>query len=141
MEFRRATPDDTESILQLWRASDATRSTTDEPEYVRRATDHPAAVFVLAVVDGQIVGSIIGTFDGWRGNMYRLVVHRTHRRKGVARALVRQVEVVLGEWGARRITALVEHDRPSAARFWEAVGYPRDEHVARHVGALDVRAR
>lgn len=52
---------------------------------------------------------------------------------------MRQVEGVLGEWGAKRITALVEHDRPLAAQFWEAVGYPRDEHVARHVSVLDPR--
>ena len=75
MEFRRATADDAESVLALWRGSGASMSTTDEAGYVRRVTENPAAIFLLACVDGAIIGSLLGTFDGWRGNMYRLVVH------------------------------------------------------------------
>ena len=36
----------------------------------------------------------------------------------------------------RRITALVEVDRPWATAFWTAVGYPLDDRVVRHVGTL-----
>ena len=136
MEFRRATPIDAELILQFWTESGASMSTTDEVDYVLRVIGYPAAVFLLAVADGEIVGSLIGTFDGWRGNMYRLVVRPSHRRQGIARQLVRHVEKVFSEWGVRRITVLVEVDRPWARDFWSAVGYPRDEHIVRHVGAL-----
>jgi ribosomal protein S18 acetylase RimI-like enzyme len=136
MEFRRATPDDAELILQLWRDSGASMSTTDEVEYLRRVTKNPAAVFLIALVGGVMVGSLLGTFDGWRGNMYRLVVSPSHRRQGVGRELVRQVEHVFAEWGVRRITVLIEVDRPWATEFWSAIGYPRDEHVVRHLGML-----
>ena len=112
-------------------------STTDEVEYVRRVTQNSAAIFLLAVAEGEIVRSILGTFDGWRGNMYRLVVRPSHRRHGVGRQLVRKVEKTFSEWGVRRITVLVEIDRPSAMEFWSAVGYPRDEHIVRHVRMLD----
>ena len=137
MTFRRAIPDDAESILQFWRDSGASMSTTDEVEYVRRVANNPMAVFLLAVADNEIIGSLIGTFDGWRGNMYRLVVRPDRRRQGIARQLVRQVEQVFAEWGVRRVTALVEADRPTAMAFWSAVGYPRDTHVVRHLAVLN----
>jgi ribosomal protein S18 acetylase RimI-like enzyme len=82
---------------------------------------------------GRIVGSIIGTFDGWRGNIYRLAVRVDHRRQGVARALVAEVERRLTRQGAKRITALVEKDHPWAMNFWEAVGYRVDERIVRRV--------
>jgi GNAT superfamily N-acetyltransferase len=137
MEFRRATRSDAESILRFWKDSGASMSATDEVEYVRRLAENPGAVLLLAIVEGEIVGSLLGTFDGWRGNMYRLVVHPSRRRQGIARQLVRRVEEVFLKWGVKRITVLVETDRPWAMEFWSSVGYPRDDHVVRHVGRLD----
>lgn len=139
MDFKRATPGDAERILQFWIDSGASMSTTDEVGYVRRVTKNPAAVFVLALLDDKVIGTLLGTFDGWRGNMYRLVVSPAYRRQGVGRQLVRQVEEVFSEWGVRRTTVLIEADRPWAIEFWASVGYPRDEHIVRHLGILDSR--
>jgi GNAT superfamily N-acetyltransferase len=132
--LRRANPDDAEAILRFWKDSGASVSSTDDVASVQRVAESAAAVLVLAMADGRIVGSLIGTFDGWRGNMYRLVVAPDHRRKGLGRRLVREVESVLAEWGVTRTTALVEVNRPVAGKFWSAVGYPRDERMVRHAG-------
>ena len=136
MTFRRATPDDAESIYRCWADSGASTHPTDDVEQVRRVAVNPAAVLLLAEAENEIVGTLLGTFDGWRGNMYRLAVHPSRRRQGLGRELVRQVEAVFATWGVSRITALIEADRPWAGPFWDAVGYPRDEHVVRHVGTL-----
>jgi ribosomal protein S18 acetylase RimI-like enzyme len=136
VRLRRATPSDAEAILALWRASEATESVTDRLDDVRRVSTLERAAFILAVNDGDIVGSIIATFDGWRGNLYRLATHPDHRRRGIARALVGEAENALRTWGARRVTALVEKDHPWAVGFWQAVGYAVDERIARHVRDL-----
>jgi ribosomal protein S18 acetylase RimI-like enzyme len=125
--------EDIEGVLELWRQADATPSVTDNADDLRRAiTDSPAHVLV-AEAQARIVGSIIGTFDGWRGNIYRLAVHPDYRRHGVARALVAEVAKKLAEQGAKRITALVEKDHPLAMNFWESVGYRVDERIVRRV--------
>ena len=85
---------------------------------------------------GQLVGSIIGSFDGWRGNIYRLVVLPEHRRQGIAHALVGEVESRLRQAGARRITALVEQAHPQAVSFWEATSFERDTRIVRYVRTL-----
>jgi GNAT superfamily N-acetyltransferase len=137
MEFRRATPHDAELILRFWKDSGASMGATDDVEHLRRVVKNPAAVLLLAVAEGEIVGTLLGAFDGWRGNLYRLVVHPSLRRQGIATKLVREVEHIFAEWGVRRITVLIEVDRLWAVEFWTAVGYPRDDHIVRHVGTLD----
>jgi ribosomal protein S18 acetylase RimI-like enzyme len=137
MRYRTAVPQDAEAIYRFWQASGASMRATDRIDEVRRVVANPAAVLVLAVEGDAIIGTLIGTFDGWRGNMYRLVVHPDRRRQGIARSLVRHVEQVFAEWGVHRVTALVEVDRPWAASFWTAVGYPRDDRVVRHAATLD----
>jgi ribosomal protein S18 acetylase RimI-like enzyme len=136
LSIRACRLEDIEGVLELWRQADATPGVTDTADDLGRAVaDSPAHVLV-AEVGGRIVGSIIGTFDGWRGNIYRLAVHADYRRRGVARALVAEVEERLTRQGAKRITALVEKDHPWAMPFWEAVGYRVDERIVRRVRNL-----
>lgn len=137
MEFRTATSDDAELIIRFWRESGASMGATDSVEHVRRVAASPTAVLLLAVAEDEIIGTLLGAFDGWRGNLYRLIVHPGRRRQGIGRQLVRQVEQVFADWGVRRITVLIEVDRPWAMEFWTAVGYPRDHRVVRHVGTLE----
>jgi GNAT superfamily N-acetyltransferase len=136
MEFRAARPDDADRIIRFWHESGASMGATDDAEYVRRVAANPAAVLLLAEAKDEIIGTLLGAFDGWRGNLYRLVVHPDRRREGIGRQLVRRVERVFASWGVRRITVLIEVDRPWAMDFWTAVGYPRDDRIVRHVGTL-----
>ncbi len=122
--------------MALWRESGATVSATDTAEDLRRAiADSPAWVLV-AEEGGRLVGSVIGSFDGWRANLYRLVVRPECRRRGIARRLVEEVTRCLQGQGARRVCALVEKDHPLAMGFWAGIGYGLDPRMVRFVRNL-----
>jgi ribosomal protein S18 acetylase RimI-like enzyme len=133
IQFRRATADDASSILSLWRVAEAVHGVTDTLEDIRSIVGREYAAFILAVLDGQIVGSIIATFDGWRGGIYRLAVHPSHRRRGMARMLVAEAEKVFKQWGVKRVGAIVMKEHPWAMGFWKAAGYTVDERAVRFI--------
>lgn len=137
MTFRAATIDDAERIVRFWLESGASMGPTDSVERVRLAIAHPGARLMLAEEGKALIGTLLGTFDGWRGNMYRLVVDPSRRRQGIARQLVKRIEQFFAAQGARRVTVLIEADRPWAVAFWNAAGYPFDPHIVRHVGTLE----
>jgi len=121
--IRGCRPEEAEAVLSLWSQAEATPGVTDTVEDLTRAiVDSPAIVLVVES-KGRLIGSIIGSFDGWRGNIYRLAVHPDYRRQGIARALVTEIEQRLGKQGAKRIIAPVEKDHPWAMGFWRAANY------------------
>jgi ribosomal protein S18 acetylase RimI-like enzyme len=134
--IRRCRPEEAEAVLALWRQAEATVSVTDTVEDLRRAITASPAWVLVAEMKGRIVGSVLGSFDGWRGNLYRLAVHPDYRRQGIARALVAEVEQHLMGQGARRITALVEKEHPWAMAFWQAIGHTVDTRLVRFVHNL-----
>ena len=96
----------------------------------------PGALLLVATINGRIVGSVIGGWDGWRGNIYRLAVAPEHRRKGVARRLIVEISAALFDKGAEILSALIEHEHQWAIDFWESLhdlGYNHDPRFARYI--------
>ncbi|HWN90475.1 MAG TPA: GNAT family N-acetyltransferase, partial [Verrucomicrobiae bacterium] len=88
--MRKGRPEDIERVLELWRQAEATPSATDTRESLTRLLAEPTAVLLVAEADGRVVGTVIGGWDGWRGNIYRLAVLPEYRRRGIAGALMRE---------------------------------------------------
>jgi ribosomal protein S18 acetylase RimI-like enzyme len=135
--IRACLVEEARSVLDLWRRAEATVSVTDNLESVVALIEGWPGALIVASDGDTIVGSIIATFDGWRGNLYRLVVDPSCRRRGIATALVAAAEAQLRGRGAKRIAALVESDHPLATGFWEAGSYTRNDVMRRYYRGLD----
>jgi ribosomal protein S18 acetylase RimI-like enzyme len=121
--IRPGSCDDLAAVLDLWTAADAVPTPTDRVEPLRVLLSVDPGALIVADADGELVGSLIAAWNGWRGSFYRLAVHPDHRRRGLATLLVRAGEMRLRERGALRLDALVADDQPAALRFWSAAGY------------------
>lgn len=126
MKIRPLQQSEIPAVLELWKAADASPTVTDTVEDISRILQREYAAFLVGEIDSKIVGSIIATFDGWRGIVYRLAVHPEHRRKGVASDLTKKAEEQFTRWGVRRVIAIVDPTHPLAMSFWKASGYISD---------------
>lgn len=121
-------------MLHLWSGARSSHaSTPDRKEHVESLLAEGPAALLVAEFDSQVVGAVIAAWDGWRGNIYRLVIHRDYRRRGIALQLTGAAEEHLRRCGAERVTALVAYDDQAAASFWDAAGYPQDTQIGRRV--------
>lgn len=133
VRIRAATIADIDGILGLWESEGVPRSSTDNAEAVMLLVEHPTSSLLVAEAGEAVVGSLVVGWDGWRGELYRLAVAPTHRRRGVARELVRSGERLLLELGAQRLNVLVLRDDTVARSFWASVGYILDDRMSRYV--------
>ena len=133
--IRPARVDEVWAVLSFWGGARSPHAVTeDTAERVAAAVG--AGALLVAEIDGELVGTLVAGFDGWRGNMYRLAVIDAWRRRGVARRLVAAGEARLRALGAPRVTALVAFDDAGARAFWESVGYAADPVMGRMVRTL-----
>jgi ribosomal protein S18 acetylase RimI-like enzyme len=135
--IRVARDDELSAVLQLWQEAGVTPpSVSDSVEGLTRLIRQPTAFLLVAIDDSRIVGSVIGGWDGWRGNIYRLAVTPAYRRRGIARRLVEEISKTLFAHGAERLSAVVEHQHQWAMDFWDSLsdlGYERDPKFARYI--------
>ncbi len=125
--IRECRQEDVSDVLRLWATAGASNTPTDNPGDVERAVSEPALEFLIAEVDGEVVGTIMGGFDGWRGAISRLAVAESHRRQGIGRALLDEVMARFARNGVKVVGALVEKDHPWAMAYWGSVGFELDE--------------
>jgi ribosomal protein S18 acetylase RimI-like enzyme len=106
---------------------------TDSIEPLRGLLALDPQSVLVADADGDIVGTLIAAWNGWRGSFYRLAVAPEHRRRGLATVLLREGENRLRERGAVRIDAIVAADEAGAMSFWGSAGYNRQNDRSRFV--------
>ncbi|MFQ6027373.1 MAG: GNAT family N-acetyltransferase [Dehalococcoidia bacterium] len=135
IEIRQCRIEDIGEVLALWVRADAVPRPTDHPSALAKRLERDPELFLIATDGSKVVGTLMGGWDGWRGNMYRLAIDPQYRRLGLARRLVEEVETCLRRLGAERITSLEFKDE-NAVAFWESVGYAQDNAVVRYAKDL-----
>ena len=136
-ELRAGATADVDGLLALW---------AEAAENAERAPDTRAAVtallardpdaLIVAEHEGELIGSVIAGWDGWRCHLYRLAVRPAWRRRGVASALLHAAEDRFTAVGAARADAMVLHANGLGQRLWQAGGYHQQDEWRRWVKML-----
>src|SRR5919198_2854717 len=125
--LRTASVGDIDALVGLWETAGLDfRRHLVRPELTNLLQHHPELVMVIEV-DGSLVASIMGTFDGRRGWVNRLATHPDHRGRGLARRLLLELEARLRAKGCRKLNLLVEPENAGLVGFYERYGYQVEE--------------
>jgi ribosomal protein S18 acetylase RimI-like enzyme len=134
--IRPAEASDAGAVLELWRLAATVPTRTDDEASIRSLIAHDPGALLLAEDDGELIGTLIATYDGWRGMLFRLVVLPERRRSGIGRALVSAGEHSLRKRGAVRVSLYAVKAEQGALDFWLAAGYWGDDYTQRFVKNL-----
>lgn len=121
--IRTFDPADTEPVVALWRAAGLTRPWNDPYRDIERKLAVQPELFLIAVIDDAIVGTVMAGYDGHRGWLYYLAADPDHRGRGIGRALVAEAEARLLALGCPKVQLMVRPDNAGARGFYEALGY------------------
>ena len=117
-------PDDYPPVVELWERSDPGIHVgrSDTLNEVAKKIQRDPDLFLVADLQDEIIGAVIGGFDGRRGMIYHLAVDKEFRQFGVGTALMETLENRLREKGCLRSYLMVRKD-DAATQFYDKQGW------------------
>ena len=112
-------------------------SRSDTLEETRKHISRTPDLFLVAEEDGQIIGTVVGGFDGRRGIVYHLAVAASFRGRGIGSRLMDEIESRMLSKGCLRSYMLVTTDNPEAMAYYQKRGWDRMDDVVPFAKNLD----
>jgi len=121
--IRRMEVSDVPASIELWknmkglaiRGSDNIR---DLSEHVKMNRMHN----FVAISNGQLIGTVLGGFDGRRGYIYHLAVHENFRRKNTGKELMERCFQSFKQLNVSKCHMMVLKDNTEAMEFYSKIG-------------------
>jgi len=128
-EFRF--PVDYQQVHQLWESIEkgVRVGRSDTLVEIEKKTAHDPELFLVAESAENIVGSVIGGFDGRRGLIYHLAVAKEFRGRGIGTRLLNEVEARLRAKGCLKCYLMITPDNEEAAQYYERHGWHHMDYV------------
>jgi ribosomal protein S18 acetylase RimI-like enzyme len=118
-------------VVRLWREALSDAAPHNDPTTaIRNKLEVGDGLFFVAEVVGDVVGTVMGGYDGHRGWVYSVAVSEAHRRRGIGSALVRHLEAALTERGCLKVNLQVRAPNAGVVAFYEDLGYGIEERVS-----------
>lgn len=114
-------PEDYPQVRSLWENTQKGMhfGRSDVPAEIEKKMARDPDLFLVAEIDGELVGTVIGGFDGRRGMVYHLAIAASQRRNGIADQLMDELEHRLISKGCIRSYLLVHAHNAEARALYE----------------------
>jgi len=121
---------DTDAVIALWQARGLTRPWNDPLKDIERKLAVKPELFLVGELDGAIVATAMGGYDGHRGSVYYLAAAEAHAGKGFGAAILAELERRLAAIGCPKINLLVRGENDAVVKFYDRLGYERHDSLS-----------
>ncbi|MBC8375867.1 MAG: GNAT family acetyltransferase [FCB group bacterium] len=127
MQIRSYRQSDESSVITLWDKCDLIRSWNNPKKDIHRKLKVQPELFLVGVLDGDLIASAMAGYDGHRGWINYLAVSPDHRQKGFGRKIMLEVERQLEIAGCPKLNLQIRESNIQAVKFYKRLGYKLDE--------------
>jgi ribosomal protein S18 acetylase RimI-like enzyme len=121
---------DEPAVIALWERCGLTRPWNDPRKDIRRKLDVRPELFLVGLVEGIVVASVMAGYEGHRGWINYLAVLPEHQGKGLGRVMMAEAEQRLRDAGCPKINLQVRSTNTAVIEFYRRLGYSVDDVVS-----------
>ncbi len=118
-----------DDVIDLWKECGLVVPQNDPARDIERKLKVDPDLFLLGLVDGTVVATVMGGYEGHRGWINYLAVKPSQQRKGYGQAMMQAVEALIEQKGCPKINLQVRSTNKAVIEFYSAMGYGSDDVV------------
>ena len=122
---------DQENVIILWDKVFPDAPLHNNPARdIRTKREVQPELFLVALLEEQIVGTAMAGFDGHRGWVYYLGVDPDYQRQGIGTSLMKRVEARLMDLGCPKLNLQIRENNTEVQAFYESLGYFAEDRLS-----------
>ncbi|MFL0804041.1 MAG: GNAT family acetyltransferase [Agarilytica sp.] len=129
MKIREYCESDRGKVISLWGDCGLVKPQNDPNKDIDRKLQVDPDLFLVGIVEGKVVATVMGGYEGHRGWISYLAVCPKAQGKGLGRAIMAAVEARIKSKGCPKINLQVRETNTQVLGFYAAIGYGNDNVV------------
>ncbi|WP_422450400.1 GNAT family acetyltransferase [Endozoicomonas sp. ALB091] len=130
MTVRAFKPEDTEAVIRLWQQCGLTTPQNNPQRDIDRKVAINDGLFLVGLIENEIVASVMGGYEGHRGWVNYLAVAPQWQQYGLGRTLMEKLENRLAKLGCPKINLQVRSANQQVLAFYQSLGYQTDQVIS-----------
>ncbi len=118
------------AVVDLWEKCGLIVPQNDPVEDIQKKLDFQPELFFIALLDGQIIGSVMVGYEGHRGWLNYLAVLPSFQKRGYGKELVNKAIAELEKIGCLKLNLQVRKSNAPAVEFYKHLGFEEEERIS-----------
>jgi len=126
MEIREYREKDANAVIALWIQCGLVVPRNNPQKDIERKLKVDRDLFLVGILEGKIIASVMGGYEGHRGWINYLAVDPACRRQGYGRRIMQEIEKRIRARGCPKINLQVRTTNQGVIQFYRSLGYADD---------------
>lgn len=112
-----------EDVMQIWRDSGISVGSSDKKDEIKRVLDKNPNLFLVGIIDSEVIAVVIGAFDGRRGYVHHLAVSPRYQNKGYGTLLMEELNKRFRNLDVHKVHLFIEKYNEDVINFYKKLGW------------------
>ena len=127
MHIQPYSPKYEKEVIALWEKCNLTRPVNNPQKDIARKIKVNPELFLIGLIEGKVVATAMGGYEGHRGVVNYLAVDPACRKQGLGRRMMEALEKKLIVMGCPKLNLMFRTENAGVEKFYEKLGYKRDD--------------
>jgi ribosomal protein S18 acetylase RimI-like enzyme len=114
-------------VIALWEKCNLIRPVNNPHKDIARKIKVNPELFLIGLINGKVVATAMGGYEGHRGVVNYLGVDPTYQKQGLGRQIMEALEKKLIGMGCPKLNLMFRTGNAGVEKFYEKIGYKRDD--------------